>query len=67
MSTTETANLTARTQSMTGRTQSFSYQPPRSALAARSLAAVDRIKDEDERRTAFKKHLAEYPPLFSVV
>lgn len=54
-------------EAMTARTQSFAYQPTRSALAARSLAAVDRIKDEDERREAFKQHLAKYPPLFSLV
>lgn len=54
-------------QAMTAQTQSFSWQPSRATLAARSLHAVDRIKDDDERREAFKKHLEQFPPLWSLV
>lgn len=57
-------------QQMTGRTQSMTLgtkptprtQPPRSALAARSLAAVDRIRDPEQRRVAFARHMTEFPP-----
>lgn len=38
------------------------WQPPASALAARSLAAVDRIADPVRRRAAFARHLDEFPP-----
>ncbi|MGR2751494.1 hypothetical protein [Agromyces arachidis] len=38
------------------------YQPSRSTLAARSLAAVERIPDSEQRRAAFARHMSEFPP-----
>lgn len=49
-------------QTMTARTQTFSYQPSRSTKAARSLAAVDRIRDPEKRYQAFSRHMAQFPP-----
>jgi hypothetical protein len=52
---------------LSARTQSFALQPTRATLAARSLAAVNRITDTDERRAAFRRHLADFPPLYASV
>ncbi len=38
------------------------WTPPRHVLAARSLAAVDRIADPEERYQAFARHMEQYPP-----
>ncbi|WP_434769401.1 hypothetical protein [Curtobacterium flaccumfaciens] len=56
---------TERTQSMTSRTQTFSYQPSRAALAARSLAAVERIEDPTQRYEAFSRHMREFPSVLT--
>ncbi len=56
--------MTGRTQSMTGRTTSLTGtrpQPARATLAARSLAAVDRITDTSQRRAAFAAHMERFP------
>lgn len=56
------------TQHMTARTMSMTLDAPtpsRSALAARSMAAVDRIADTEQRRQAFARHMAEFPPLIA--
>lgn len=36
---------------------------PTSAIAARSMRAVERITDTDERREAFARHMDQFPPL----
>lgn len=56
---------TDRTQTMTARTQSFSYQPSRSARAARSLASVERIADPEKRYQAFTRHMREFPSVLT--
>lgn len=50
--------MTATTQSKT-----TTYTPSRRALAARSLRAVDKITDPDQRRTAFARHMAQFEPV----
>lgn len=34
----------------------------RTALARQSMRAVDKIADPSERRAAFNRHMATYPP-----
>lgn len=58
-------SMTGRTDSMTARTQSMTHQPSRTAQAARSLAAVDRIKNAEERAAAFARHMDQFPPLIA--
>lgn len=53
------------TQQMTPEALTASAAPSRSTLAARSLAAVDKIADANERFAAFSRHMAEYPPLIA--
>jgi len=36
---------------------------PASATAARSMRAIGRITDTDERRKAFARHMEQFPPL----
>jgi hypothetical protein len=58
-------SMTGKTHSWEGRTVTGGATPPwlsRSALAARSIHAVDRIKDPEERRKAFFAHMEQYPP-----
>jgi hypothetical protein len=38
------------------------WTPPREVLAARSLAAVDRIEDRAARAAAFTAHMDRFPP-----
>lgn len=59
---TNSHSMTGRTANFDARTQSFSSQPSRSTLAARSIREVDRIIDDDERRTAFARHMTEFAP-----
>lgn len=59
---------TRSTQQMTGATMSMTMGaalPSRSTLAARSLAAVDRIADPKARFDAFSRHMDEFPPLIA--
>lgn len=58
-------SMTASTYSMTARTQTLRSEPDRSALAARSLAAVERIADPERRSAAFSRHMAQFPPVIA--
>lgn len=55
---------TTRTESTEGRslTASGGWLTP-STLAARSMRAVERTTDPEERRVAFTRHMAQFPPL----
>lgn len=51
-----------KNEKCSGQTLTASGAPSRPALAARSLAAVDRIADTDARREAFARHMSQFPP-----
>ncbi|KJL23793.1 hypothetical protein RN51_01328 [Microbacterium oxydans] len=53
------------TMSMTSRTMSMSLDTSRPTLAARSLAAVDRVTDPKLRFAAFDRHMQDFPPLIA--
>ena len=62
----ERDSMTAATSSMTARTTDSDAQTltasATSALVARSMHAVERITDTDQRRVAFARHMETFPP-----
>jgi hypothetical protein len=60
-------DLRGHTMSMTARTESMSYQPSRTALAARSWGVVRRITDPTKQREAMTRHFDRFPPAIEVV